>query len=176
MKIVPVLSILSLLVGVHARAQSISQTQSDDPNLTSYSDELMTRPGAPHTAPTAPHHPAPPSHPAPSPAHGPSPINHGGNVGWHDGGPRPGWKSGWTYDRGQRPNWWNVGLIFPAFAFAADLAHGDWQCTAFDQAQNPYSAAADNQEEAQYNALYDCGGQNYAQDCYIPDGYCNQDL
>jgi hypothetical protein len=57
--------------------------------------------------------------------------------------------------------------------FADEIQRNWWQCTAFDEGLEGYSASAPTEQEAQYNALYDCGGNNYADECYIPAGYCN---
>jgi hypothetical protein len=59
------------------------------------------------------------------------------------------------------------------FVFVEAVEPGYWQCTAFDQYENPFSAAGPDRDSAAYNALYDCGGDDYQDTCFIPAGYCN---
>jgi len=98
-----------------------------------------------------------------------------GSPGWHNGGPRPGWNAGWHRDLGWRPGWWRIGFPLPVFFYAPEVPFGYWQCTAFDQNQQSYSASAPGSDEAAYNALYDCGGPDYqGNGCFIPPGYCER--
>ncbi|MEK6774115.1 MAG: hypothetical protein AABY64_09245 [Bdellovibrionota bacterium] len=92
--------------------------------------------------------------------------------GWRGGGSRPGWSEAWRWRHDHRPQWWHERAVFPLFLWAAQSPRGSWQCTAFDQNQIPYTSAASTQDAAAYNALYDCGGRNYEDECYIPEGYC----
>jgi hypothetical protein len=80
---------------------------------------------------------------------------------------------GWAWDWNVYPFWWYDGVVFPAFGYAPEVPYNSWQCIAYDEYQNPYVASAPNREEAAYSALYDCGGPQYQQECYIPQGYCN---
>jgi hypothetical protein len=102
----------------------------------------------------------------------PGPLRPGFYPGWHAGWARPGWYAGWYWNR-VVPGWWPVGILgLPLFALEVGVPFGYWQCTAFDQNMNTYSAAAPSQQQAAYNAMYDCGGPNANAMCYIPAGYC----
>jgi hypothetical protein len=96
--------------------------------------------------------------------------------GWHGGWSRPGWYGGWFWRHDLFPLWWAAGLTFPLFYFVAEAPIGYWQCTAYDEGQNPFSASGLTQNAAAYNALYDCGGDDYAETCYIPENYCQRRL
>jgi hypothetical protein len=137
-------------------------------------------PGPGH-GPIAPGHGPGPGHgPIAPPPHGPIAPGHGGpghNDHGHFGGwnPRPGWHGGWRWDHGyRRPHWWYVGIAIPVFAWAPGIAHGYWQCTAYNGDLYSYTAMGTDVNQAAYNAMYDCGGPDAdARGCYIPDGYCN---
>ncbi|PIS11659.1 MAG: hypothetical protein COT73_02825 [Bdellovibrio sp. CG10_big_fil_rev_8_21_14_0_10_47_8] len=114
-----------------------------------------------------------PGHPGVRPGR-PFPGPHPG-PGWHGGGPRPGWHGGWRHDRGWHPGWWYAGISLPYFVWAPESPYGYWQCMAFSEDRQVFSASAPTLNEAAYNALFDCGGPNYQQyGCYIPDGYCRR--
>ena len=99
------------------------------------------------------------------PVFGPRPV-----VGWR---PHPGWAPGWGWNRTWRPAWWRVGIVFPAFYWAAAAPVGYYQCTAFNAAMQPVTQFGPDINQAAYGALYACGGANYqAAGCYIPEGYC----
>jgi hypothetical protein len=86
--------------------------------------------------------------------------------------PHPGWRAGWTWNRGWRPTWWRVGIVFPAWIWI-NAPVGYWQCTAFNPRLQSFSAFGPDVNQAAYGALYACGGPNYqAMGCYIPAGYC----
>ncbi len=163
------------------------------PSVTDDSREIVRprpEPARPVVRPTpAPHpvvhpgprpvvHPRPIVHPGSHPYPRPNPhpgMGHGrywGHPGWHDGGPRPGWRFGWDIDYRVRPFWFYDAIVFPRFVFVAEVQRNYYQCTAFDENRNPYSASAPTRQEAAYNALYDCGGPDYADECYVPEGFC----
>lgn len=87
---------------------------------------------------------------------------------------RPGWRHDWQWNKRSRPHWLEFGFTFPAFWWINEVRPGYWQCTAFDSYHYAFSAVGRRQNEAAYNALYDCGGPfNYNNnECYIPNGYC----
>jgi hypothetical protein len=107
--------------------------------------------------------------------HGPGrfvPPHGGGEFHW--GGPRQGYRPG-HWDRAWRPRWWHPGFVFAPFVWLSDVPVGYTQCTAFNQQGQAFSDIGSNIDEASYDALYSCGGQDYQQNgsgCYIPDGYC----
>ena len=140
-------------------------------------------PGPIHGGPGPIHGGPGPIHGGPGPIHGgPGPIHGGpghpgfggwhGNPGWHGGGPRPGWHDGWRWDYGFHPFWWTAGVWFPLFVWEVATPRLWWQCTAFDQNHDAFTASAPDQQEAAYDAMYDCGGPEAQQTCYIPAGYC----
>ncbi|GIL18617.1 MAG: hypothetical protein BroJett040_23680 [Oligoflexia bacterium] len=174
-----------IFLAVLAVALTSLQSQAQafwDEGDTSILNEGMLHPGH-HPGP---HPPVPPpgSHPGPVPGPGPYPgpgpqpgygYGHGpwsGYPGWHGGGPRPGWRYDWYWDPYLRPYWWYPGIFFPMFVWYYQSPFYWWQCTAFDYYRYGYSASAPTLNEAAYNALYDCGGFYYWNECYVPEGYC----
>ncbi len=103
---------------------------------------------------------------------GHGPVHGGGHHGWHGGGPRHGWHDGWRWDFNHHPGWWYAGFVFPGFIWAPEVVVGYWQCTAYNEAQEGYSASALTKDEAAYDALYDCAQDTPDTECYIPEGYC----
>src|SRR5262249_19810280 len=99
-------------------------------------------------------------------------VGHPGGS-WHSGWrPYPGWHGGWRWNRGWRPVWVVAGLAFPAW-YWINLPYGYYQCTAFDQNMTPFPEIGTTEDQAAYNALYACGGEDYqTAGCYIPEGYC----
>ncbi|HEX7673348.1 MAG TPA: hypothetical protein VF412_04205 [Bdellovibrio sp.] len=186
---------MTLIVGVRAHAQevNVSDELSSQQKYSSVDDENVNsddiyrfgghggggwHPG--HGGPMPGHGPVPGHGGVPYPGghwppgheHGHDPIHRGHIGGWQ---PRPGWHNTWHWDHGyRRPHWWHVGIRFPIFAWIPGMSHGFWQCTAYSEDMQAYSATGRDVELASYNALYDCGGPN-AEDrgCYIPEGYCN---
>jgi hypothetical protein len=88
---------------------------------------------------------------------------------------RPGWNRGWRWNRTWRPGWWYRGIIFPRYNRDYNTPYNYYQCTAFDEYMNAYSAAGPTEDQAAYNALYTCGGSSFEYSgCYIPEGYCSR--
>jgi hypothetical protein len=72
------------------------------------------------------------------------------------------------------PHWWFQGAVFPLFFWETSVPASFWQCIAFDQQgedATPYLGFAPTEDEAAFNALEACGGE---QECYIPAGYCQR--
>lgn len=167
-----------------ARTNMVSEQQLDHEGLLQHGGGPGHGGGGGHPAP-GPHpgpaprppgpHPVPPPHPGPGPHPGPHPgPGPGPHPGPHPGPwrPYPGWHDGWRWNRGWHPIWWVPGIIWPPW-YWGDVPLGYWQCTAFNQNLQPFSAFGPDMDQAAYGALYACGGPNFEQfGCYIPPGYC----
>ena len=63
--------------------------------------------------------------------------------------------------------------MIPVFEFVEETEAGYFQCTAVDEELEQFTASALTRNEAAFDALFDCGGDDYqAAGCYIPEGYC----
>ena len=91
-------------------------------------------------------------------------------------GPTGGWNHpGWSWDYHRYPTWWRPSMSFPIWIWLARVPRGYWQCTAFDESMQAYSAIGHHRDEAAYSALYACGGENFENNgCYVPNGYCRR--
>lgn len=85
---------------------------------------------------------------------------------WH----HRGWSHGYVWNRSHRPRWVQSGYSWAPW-YWYNTPRGYWQCTAFDDNGTPYSEAGRTEDQAAYNALYECGGGD-VYECYIPAGYC----
>jgi hypothetical protein len=106
------------------------------------------------------------------------PVNHNHGEDPHHYVDHPGYKSGWHYDNHYQPQWYrtkhNIHFEPFRFGFGITVISGYWQCTAFNQDLQAVSDTGPTLEQAQYAALYSCGGPGWqAEGCYIPPGYCN---
>jgi hypothetical protein len=104
------------------------------------------------------------------------PVNHNHGDDPHHYVDHPGYKAGWRYDAHYHPSWIRGSVHFPVFRFGFGITvlPGYWQCTAFNQDLQPVSDVAPTLEQAQYAALYSCGGPDWqAEGCYIPPNYCS---
>lgn len=110
---------------------------------------------------------------------------HGGGHGRPGGGwgrighghyPRPGWRTGWhvRHHHHRFPHWYRTDIVWPLWVWVNyPIPAGYWQCTAFDENLTAYSDIGPTADQAAWNALYDCGGDDpEANGCYIPEGYC----
>ena len=90
----------------------------------------------------------------------------------------PGWSPYWVWNPyAWQPAWWawhwQVIIPWGQIGWMPNIPVGTWQCVAF----NPYGAwfvgASPIQNQAAYNALWECGGFTWqASSCYVPPGYC----
>ncbi len=116
---------------------------------------------------------------------------YGGGGGYHRGGggayrgrgghyyggyrSRPGWYGDWRWNRTWRPGWAYRGVRYPRYYRYPSIPYNYYQCTAFDEYMNAFSAGGRTINEAAYNALYACGGSTFEYSgCYIPEGYCSR--
>jgi hypothetical protein len=99
-------------------------------------------------------------------------YHHGNQNGWHSWGHRPGYHRDWRY-HAARPRWWGQPGIVITPWFSLNLPSGIWQCTAVNQYGGSATFASRDRAEAEYGALFDCGGEHFEENgCYIPDDYC----
>jgi hypothetical protein len=71
------------------------------------------------------------------------------------------------------PHWWHEGYHFRPWHWVIEIDPGYWQCSAFNEYGQEYDDVGPTENEAAWNALYDCGGRDPEDaGCYIPEGYC----